>query len=237
MKTILCYGDSNTWGCIPIKPNSMNLPLERYSRSERWTGILQKVLKNDYVIEEGLNSRTTNIDYKSKPNRNGKPYLLPCLYSHAPIDLVVISLGSNDLSPEFNRSAKDICAGLSELIDIIQSSNCGPELKQSPQILILSQPIPLPVCKKYIGVDFDYEEVKGKAEALIPLYANLAKEKNCQFLDVSKSIKFSEIDGMHLDKEEHSKLAQIVIKAVKNCFPENSKEEEHEGRYKIWSKL
>ena len=48
MKTILCYGDSNTYG---LKSDL----LTRYPRDKRWTGILQKRLGEEfYVIEEGL---------------------------------------------------------------------------------------------------------------------------------------------------------------------------------------
>ena len=35
MKTILCYGDSNTYG---LRPDSN----QRYPREIRWTGLLQK---------------------------------------------------------------------------------------------------------------------------------------------------------------------------------------------------
>jgi len=87
-KTILCYGDSNTWGFVPSTegygPTANKKPLrfQRYSRDERWTGRLQKLLGEDYyVIEEGLNGRTTNINSLLPPNRNGKTYLPPCLYS------------------------------------------------------------------------------------------------------------------------------------------------------------
>ena len=53
MKSILCYGDSNTYGLMPDSP-------DRYPRDVRWTGILQKKLGEDYyVIEEGLSGRTT----------------------------------------------------------------------------------------------------------------------------------------------------------------------------------
>ena len=55
MKSILCYGDSNTYGLMPDSP-------DRYPRDVRWTGILQKKLGEDYyVIEEGLSGRTTLV--------------------------------------------------------------------------------------------------------------------------------------------------------------------------------
>ena len=89
---ILCYGDSNTWGYIPGSDH------KRYSKQERWTGILSEMLGDSYeVIEEGLNSRTliSNDTRSGKEGRNGFDYLLPCLDSHDPIDLVIIMLGTN----------------------------------------------------------------------------------------------------------------------------------------------
>ena len=37
MKYILCYGDSNTWGCEPITDR-------RYDFPDRWPGVLQAEL-------------------------------------------------------------------------------------------------------------------------------------------------------------------------------------------------
>ena len=70
MKTILCYGDPNTYGSKPIDIDMLETPFVstsyRFSKEKRWTGILQKELGNEYeVIEEGLNGRTTiykNLD-------------------------------------------------------------------------------------------------------------------------------------------------------------------------------
>ena len=46
MKSILCFGDSNTWGYNPHTK-------ERYSRNERWTGVLRQELGDGYEIIEG----------------------------------------------------------------------------------------------------------------------------------------------------------------------------------------
>jgi lysophospholipase L1-like esterase len=99
MKTILCYGDSNTWGYIPGTG-------ERYASHVRWPGVLQNALGNGYVIiEEGLCGRTTVWDDPIEEYRSGKEYLIPCLKSHAPLDLVVLMLGSNDLKMRFAAPA------------------------------------------------------------------------------------------------------------------------------------
>src|SRR3990167_10359382 len=184
-KTILCYGDSNTWGYVPSV--DYFLPKSRYARNERWSGILQELLGSDYyVIEEGLNSRTTNIDYAPPPNRNGKTYLLPCLYSHSPIDLVILALGGNDTKTYFNRSAAQIKDGLAELVNIIQSSTYGNDMVRSPQILITTCAIPFPFIEDVQdenGVRFMQGAVK-KSQELVSLYALLAKEKGCHYLDL-----------------------------------------------------
>ena len=56
LKTVLCYGDSNTWGYNPQTK-------ERFPRNVRWPGVLRQELGEDYeIIEEGLNGRTTVWD-------------------------------------------------------------------------------------------------------------------------------------------------------------------------------
>lgn len=217
-KTILCYGDSNTWGYVPISDYS--LPKTRYARNERWPGILQALLRSDYyVIEEGLNSRTTNIDYAPPPDRNGKTYLLPCLYSHAPIDLVILALGGNDTKTYFNRTALQIKDGLSELVEAIQTSEYGPKLQISPKVLIIPPTIPLQFTEDFTdenGTRFLIGAVK-KIEILSQLYEQLAKEKGCFYLDLSK-VKPSEIDGVHYDKAAHRICAKMISRKVKDIF-------------------
>jgi lysophospholipase L1-like esterase len=39
MKTIRCYGDSNTWGFVPNSINYETFYMERFPRKIRWTGI------------------------------------------------------------------------------------------------------------------------------------------------------------------------------------------------------
>lgn len=102
MKTVLCYGDSNTWGYDPATRS-------RYPSDVRWTGVLAERLGQAYrVVEEGLNGRTTRWDDPMEPGRNGLTHLRPCIESHQPLDLVVVMLGTNDLKRRFNLSSSDI---------------------------------------------------------------------------------------------------------------------------------
>lgn len=216
MKTILCYGDSNTWGYVPVTEHSGSK--QRYPRNVRWPGVLQSLLGDSYyVVEEGLNSRTTNLDYAQPPERNGKTYLPPCLYSHAPLDLVILALGGNDTKTYFNRTAKDIQRGLGELVDVIQASEYGPDMQTAPQVLIVSSVIPMPMTEAYLddqGVAFMVGGV-AKAKEMVKLYAELAEEKSCHYLDLSKQVLPSTVDGVHYDEHSHKKCAELVFKKTR----------------------
>ena len=80
------------WGYIPGGKG-------RYEYAVRWTGAAQRLLGDSYrIIEEGLNGRTTVFDSPFDGSvLNGKSHLMCCLMSHAPLDAVVIMLGTNDL--------------------------------------------------------------------------------------------------------------------------------------------
>ncbi|TVR02478.1 MAG: hypothetical protein EA403_08780 [Spirochaetaceae bacterium] len=133
MKTVLCYGDSNTWGWNAATR-------ARYPREERWTGRLQQQLGEGYwVVEEGQNGRTTVHDDPVEGSKNGMNYLIPCLESHHPVDLVVLMLGTNDLKRRFCKSAMEIARSAGRLVRAIRTSPFGPG-DQPPRVLLVAPP-------------------------------------------------------------------------------------------------
>jgi hypothetical protein len=71
MRTILCYGDSNTWGYEPATG-------KRFPEDMRWPGVLARELGSGFrVIEEALNGRTTVRDDPVEEYKSGKDYLTP----------------------------------------------------------------------------------------------------------------------------------------------------------------
>ena len=127
MKTILCYGDSNTFGYIP--ETGM-----RYPKNIRWPGHLQEVLDAESfsVIEEGCNGRTTIDDDPVEGWKNGLDYLKPCLNSHRPVDIVILMLGTNDLKEVFHKTASQIAHDTGILVDTIQTFT--PHRKRHAQV-------------------------------------------------------------------------------------------------------
>ena len=133
LTTVLCYGDSNTFGYDPMTGM-------RYPKEIRWTGILASLLGEDFnVIEEGCNGRTTVTDDPIEGWKNGLDYLKPCLNSHRPVDIVILMLGTNDLKEVFHLTAAEIADNAGILVDVIQSFT---KEKQGfmPKIILVSPP-------------------------------------------------------------------------------------------------
>lgn len=123
---ILCYGDSNTWGCIG-RWEECALPPERYDEAHRWPGVLRQELGDAYnVVADALCARTTiypNLEFG--PMYSGEPYLLPCMRCHSPLDLLIIMLGTNDILNYPDLNAQNIGDGITRLIDLAQGSQWG----------------------------------------------------------------------------------------------------------------
>jgi lysophospholipase L1-like esterase len=207
MFEVLCYGDSNTRARNPVNG-------ETYNRDENWAGVLQKALgDNYYIIKEGLGGRTTVWDDPIEGYKNGKDYLIPCLASHQPLDLVIILLGTNDLKKRFSVSAQDVALGVGVLIDIVKKSGCGREGK-APKVLLL---IPPPLGEKAEASDI-FEGGREKSLKFPGHFKNIAKLYRCECLDTSTLIKSSDIDGVHFEKDEHRKLGEAVANIVKKML-------------------
>ena len=206
-KTILCYGDSNTWGWNPSTQ-------DRYARHERWPGVLRQELGEGYlVIEEGLNGRTTVWDDPIEGFKNGKEYLVPCLETHKPIDLVIIMLGTNDLKMRFSVPACDVAAGAGVLVDIVASSQTGPA-GGVPQVLLIAPP-PIARLSEFAEM---FEGGAAKSRGLARHFRQVAEEHGCVFLDASQVIVSSNVDGIHLDLSEHRKLGKAVAAHVRQLL-------------------
>ena len=204
MKTILCYGDSNTWGRNPVGGS-------RFAKDMCWPGVLRQELGEGYdVISEGLPGRTTVWTDPIEGHMSGKDYLIPCLHSHKPIDLVSIMLGTNDLKHRFAVTAFDIAEGIGHLVKMIQQSESGPG-GRSPLVLIL---IPPPLGKLSAFAEMFAGGVE-KSKIFSQQYKRVAELLACPYLDTSEHIVSSDVDGVHFDASAHNTLGHVVSQEVK----------------------
>ena len=214
MKRVLCYGDSNTYGCDTRQWATGRLG--RYDEDTRWTGRLQKLLGDDYcVIEEGLNGRTTVFDDVTEPGRNGFDYLEIAFKSHDPINLFVVMLGTNDLRPQFlGGDPVTIFQGMQRII-IRLKQLIAMSLNPKAQILIVAPP-------KLVHVDgcyLSYEQAWiDKQPMLAMLYRNLAGMFGCHYADASQWAEPSAEDGVHLDPAGHKIFAEKMEEQVRTIL-------------------
>lgn len=209
MATIVCYGDSNTWGAIPMPSRP---ELGRFAPGDRWPGVLQETLGPGHtVIAEGLNGRTTVHDdpVDGGPIKNGKRFLPVVLETHAPIDLVIIKLGTNDLKMRFSLPAYDIADGAGILVDLVKASANKPT-KTPPKVLLVA-PAPL-VELTWLGDMFAGGLEKSKS--LGKEYKRVADDRGVPFLDAGTVVTSSRIDGIHLDKDMQRKLGAAIAAIV-----------------------
>ncbi|MGO9309427.1 MAG: SGNH/GDSL hydrolase family protein [Spirochaetia bacterium] len=207
MKEILCFGDSNTWGYDPVTRG-------RFPGDVRWTGVLQAALGTGFrVIEEGLNGRTTVWEDPVEGDKMGKRHLPPCLDSQAPLDLVILMLGTNDTKKRYSAPPMDIAAGVGVLLDIVAHSTAGREGKAPP--VLLAAPAPL---TKLTEFDQMFNGGAEKSRALAPLYAELAKAHGCPFFDAGKVVRCSDLDGVHFEAAAHRALGEAFAREVKKLL-------------------
>jgi lysophospholipase L1-like esterase len=210
MKTIMCYGDSNTWGANPDWSGRIDI-------HTRWAGVLRDRLGADYhVVEEGLNGRTTvHDDPIEGSHKNGRAALPMLLETHAPLDLVIIMLGTNDLKKRFDVPASDIARGMGVLAKIVLSSTAGVGGK-APKVLLVSPARIAPLA----GTPFEdmFEGAPAKSEKLAGFYAQTAAEVGCAFFDAGSVIVSSPRDAIHIEPDQHVKLGEAMVAQVKNLI-------------------
>ena len=209
MPVVVCYGDSNTYG----------FDLEtfgRFPKGVRWPGVLAAELGPAVeVIEEGLSGRTTIWGDPYLEGRNGRDYLLPCLRSHAPIDVVVIMLGTNDTKTIFGRSAAEIAAGAGALVDIALGSGCGPA-GGAPKVLLIAPPGPGDVTTR--SEVWGFGEAKAKGEKMVGFYRTVASMAGVSYLDASTVTGVDPQDGVHLTPQGHASLGHAVAAMVRGLL-------------------
>ena len=96
---ILCFGDSNTYGYDP-----RGFFGDRYDAGDRWVDLLAKQTNHE-IINAGANGREIP--------RN--PYVLRLLAEHAPVDIFLVTLGTNDLLQ--GASAKEAAARMEAFLN------------------------------------------------------------------------------------------------------------------------
>lgn len=208
MKTVLCYGDSLTWGTDAAIGG-------RHAYEDRWPSVLQRALGDRaLVIAEGLRGRTTAYDdHLADCDRNGVRVLPTVLFTHAPIDLVIFMLGSNDMKPAMAGTALAAFQGMRRLIELVRINAMRDGAAEPPAVLLIAPP---PLCET---ADHEFSAMFAggveQSRMLASFYADLADEAGCGFFDAGSVARTTPIDGVHLDAGNTRAIGKAVEPIVR----------------------
>lgn len=208
VQQILVYADSLSWGIIP---NTRR----RYEFDQRWPGVMERELerKGDSVrvIEDCLNGRRTAWEDPFKPGRNGLVGLEQRIEIHSPLSLVIVLLGTNDFQSMHQLNAWHSAQGIVAMISAIRRAPIEPGMPL-PEILVVAPP-PIQAAKGAIAPKFIGAE--RKAAGLTAALQSVAREADCHFWDAGSVTQTSQVDGVHLDEDQHLRLGLALADEVK----------------------
>lgn len=206
MKKILIYGDSNVWGDNFF--TGIRIPDEK-----QWPNILQKLLGTNFkILQEGLPGRVAGNIELDKKYKNGKDTFLSIFKTNAPVDYVIIALGTNDLQVKYDRDASLIERDLLWYKEIIEEEYIDDDNKKKyfvngkmPKIIYL---LPTHFIEKKDNPVFNHNS-EMKRNQLIHLFKNNQNITSYIFNDLPL---FE--DGIHLNYDGHKYLAEKVKKII-----------------------
>ena len=180
---ILCFGDSNTYGYDP-----RGFFGDRYGVGDRWVDLLAKQTGHE-VINAGANGREI-------PHN---PYAIRLLAEHAPVDIFLVMLGTNDLLQ--GASAKEAT--------ILMETFLNPLLPHSKQIMLVAPP---PMKR---GTWVPTDELVAESIHLAEEYRLLAEKLNITFVDTRHWNAELTFDGVHLTEAGHHTFAENLRKELR----------------------
>ena len=187
-KRIVCFGDSNTWGYIPITG-------ERYDESIRWPARLQEKLGyQDYtVVEEGLTA---------------------VLRSAAPIDVLVFMLGTNDFQSNI-PAGNPISTARAVQYMLETARKLGVDRPGEKMKILLISPVEITEDRlTFKENDVTDQTSIDNSRQLGKCLRTVAEQLDVEFIDAAQFIKPGKVDGVHLDEEGHAKMSELVYEMV-----------------------
>lgn len=214
MQHILVYSDSLSWGIIPTTR-------KRLAFEQRWPGVMEIALggggRKVRVVEDCLNGRRTVWDDPFKPGRNGLVGLAQRVEIYSPLELIVLMLGTNDFQSMHDYNAWHSSQGIGALVSAVRNAPIEPGMPV-PAVLVVAPP-PIRVPKGPIAPKFEGGD--KKCVGLAAAYQQICIEMNCHFFDAGSVTTSSNVDGIHLDAEQHAVLGRALSEVVATLLPTN----------------
>ena len=189
-RTVLCYGDSNTYGYDP-----RSFLGDRYAKDIRWTGILDGT--SDWSVTCcGQNGR--EIPTQPRQWEQARELL-----RQADADVFTVMLGSNDLLCRPGFTAERVAARMEAFLTSLSH----------PRTLLISPPAMVP------GSWVTEDRLLTESARLAGCYEALAKKLGCAFADAESWGISLTFDGVHFSEEGHRTFARCIAETLDALLP------------------
>lgn len=199
--TIICYGDSNTYGFDPRSYIG-----DRYPKQIRWTGILEETTKSN-VLNYGLNGRSiphtaSAIHLFCEQLDNWQKNLTPAM--------LWIMLGTNDFLQSQAFRAEGVAERMKSFLN-----NTKDFWEPAHRLGILRLCLIAPPALQY-GAWVDEPRLCEESRRLSAMYQELAAELAIDFVDLNTCDIPLLFDGVHLSQEGHRIVAEKLLAYINN---------------------
>lgn len=179
--TLLCFGDSNTYGYDP-----RSFPGDRYPADVRWTGLLAKAT-GWRVLEAGQNGREIPCRQRELDQLRRLP---------GPLDAITVMLGSNDLLQHPGFTAHDVAERMGVCLDCLLEQH-------RPEAVVLVAPPPMAR-----GAWVTEDRLLTESAKLAACYKDLAWRLGVRFADAGAWGVELLFDGVHFSEAGHRAFAR-----------------------------
>ena len=148
---------------------------------------------------------------------NGLAGIAPTMAVHAPLDGVVVMLGTNDVKAQFQRTPEEIGAGLVAVADRARAAAGGVLVAApEPAILLIAPP---PVAPIDAETSPEFAGRDSVSRAVGAAVADAAAAAGFAMVDGATAVpEINGVDGVHLTPQDHSRLAGMVLPAVRDLL-------------------
>jgi lysophospholipase L1-like esterase len=136
------------------------------------------------------------------------------LTEDAPVNFLVVMLGTNDLIHKPRPSPEQIAHGLIKLKQLAEAGTVAYTPSQKQRVLVV---VPAPLHDTRHGPfkdDFDDRAVKESRE-LAQAFASEGRRIGLPVFDAGSIVEAEGVDGVHLTEEGHSRLGEAIAREVK----------------------
>ena len=213
-RTVLCFGDSNTWGFVPGQTDGVTR-FTRYDHQTRWPRLLENLLQPGIrVVEHGICGlvgalASGGAQFDDGASRAAIDHVRGLIAANWPVSEWVVMLGTNDLAYPALQEPSRIADGVVGVIEQGLASHAwfGPP---APGVTLVS-PIPLGPAVLALGVG---KEGIARSERLAGEFAARAAAKGWRFVDAAGAGALDTADGIHWSVAHHERFARMLARSL-----------------------